>query len=283
MSPPELGPISVSQGAEKTMRKVIWSCSAVAAALSVGLVWAGFYAVQHPESNTAKCLIAASSVAMMADPVNAVPRLLHGGDCEESSDETLQASGVMPMEPVAVEEEPEVKPTVAIIGLEPLPQLPTLAEVAKDTPPADCQPMTMPYAGDDESQENDSPWDQFFNSLKLNGEEGGFLIEFLKDAANTTSEEFREDNHRGEQYPGCPYTGCPSGSACPSHPIQKQETPGSNEASEDEKKMPTKAKRMRLFKLNWIETEYNPKHFDVDTMEFRPSDETLPELRPSGL
>jgi hypothetical protein len=160
----------------------------------------------------------------------------------------------------------------------------------------DEAPAQMPYATDDEpaagytseKQDRDSWFFRIWSNLlpkKVASEEAPPEdTDVLCPDQCPGMGDCKEDSHYHHQYPGCPHTVCPYTGR--SYPDEAMTPPSSNAApSGSEEGSETKpAPKKMMHKSKKVDSEQDgcPKHPDVDTMEFRPSDRQLNEHGPGG-
>jgi hypothetical protein len=193
-----------------------------------------------------------------------------------------------------IPEEPEA-------SIPPLPEEPSEPESTQASGPAvpektypplmpyvtdDGTPLRMPYADENEdgdagqagtdSDDGTSWWKRLFHMRAPEGRVPGG--EEPSEADGTS--DFREDGHYHEHYPGCPYTGrChPDSSARPDRKRNGKGEVGEEQEPPAEPETPGK----RPHSKGCPAGEVCPRHPEVDTMEFRPSDRGLNEYGPGG-
>jgi hypothetical protein len=98
------------------MRKLFWGCTAAGLSLAGGLFAMCYHAAHHPDSTLARCLVGASSVAVLVNPTTALPAILEqaqnytteestpANQTERAAEVAAAGSDCIPADPVPVEE-----------------------------------------------------------------------------------------------------------------------------------------------------------------------------------
>ncbi|HXG11079.1 MAG TPA: hypothetical protein VNK04_15070 [Gemmataceae bacterium] len=146
----------------------------------------------------------------------------------------------------------------------------------------DGAPAVMPYADEDETKETDNDLIHFLNQC-LRALVASDDCEKSEFPSGGQPPDCREDPNRHLQYPGCPYV-CPhSRNYCPYSgrsvvpenvcPPLDRDVPPAPDRLEKKPASPTKP---RNIPQEAEESEVRPRHPEVDTMEFRPTEDAKP-------
>jgi hypothetical protein len=207
-------------------------------------------------------------------------------------EEPEPATPPQPEEPSESEsKEPSGTPTVATASGPAVPEktYPPLMPYCTD----DATPMRMPYADENEDsgagQAGTDPdngtswWQRLFHLRAPEGRVPGGAEPSEPDGAS----DCREDGNYHQHYSGCPYTGrcCPD-SPKPKAPVSARpdrKPHGKGEAGEEQEPPaePETHGQKQHYK-GCRDGDDCPRHPEVDTMEFRPSDRGLNEYGPGG-
>ena len=290
-----------------SMRKVWWSCTALAVAAAAGTYLAADYARCHHDSFLGRVVVGAYHAALHANPLFAVSQALRGshpapaapgevaravgasGAAEEAAEppeETVIHRHRLPGRIVINEEEPINEGPIQTGSIDCGQEPPMLSGAAIEliAPPTELpddatvmgEPAFMPRAADDDAPatmpyaEADEEFSSFWMHVFGQALGGDCCKEEASEPpSGAEPPECREDPHYHLHYQGCPYYICPQQrNYCPYSGQPVIPPAEPRPQPEAEGGKPARPRALE----GWEESETCPKHPTVDTMEFRPSD-----------